>query len=443
MNFLECVSYLLNAGFAVKAIMPPKRKPIGRSTSKARRVRASRSAETDAQREERLEGMRLRNIQCRTVETDEQREARQETNRARTVRSRASETGERREARQTTDRERTAESRASETGERRETRQAIDRERTAQSRRIVHAELKLGAFNYNADYDYSLHPSVAIGKMDKVCLHCGAMKFKSETPGMCCASGKVKLPPLRPPPEPLLSLLSGDSSESKHFLKNIRKYNSAFQMTSFGATKIVQHNFMPTFKIQGQVYHCIGSLLPVPDVEHKFLQIYFMGDDDLQIDQRCSYNQGTRREIISDLQTFFHQNNALIRLFRTAIENMPADDYKIVIRADKTPAGEHARRYNAPTINEVAIVMVGEEFDSRDIILHRRNDTIQRVAETHRSYDALQYPIIFWEGEDGYHFNIMQTNPTTGEYLHFYIYQCLHFITSNLQVLHSTKKYQQ
>ncbi|GFX00887.1 uncharacterized protein TNCV_4578531 [Trichonephila clavipes] len=55
----------------------------------------------------------------------------------------------------------------------------------------------------------SLHPSVIIGKMDKKCTHCGAQKFKNETPGMCCAGGKVKLPDLRSPPEPLLTLVSG------------------------------------------------------------------------------------------------------------------------------------------------------------------------------------------------------------------------------------------
>lgn len=94
---------------------------------------------------------------------------------------------------------------------------------------------------------------------------------------------------------------------------------------------------------------------------------------------------------------------------------MPADDYRVVIRADKTPLGQHERQYNAPTIDEVAIIMVGEEFNSRDIILHRRDGNVQRVAETHRSYDGLQYPILFWQGEDGYHFNIKLRNPQTGE----------------------------
>lgn len=46
------------------------------------------------------------------------------------------------------------------------------------------------------------------------------------------------------------------------------------------------------------------------------------------------------------------------QLFQTALERMPSDDHRIVIRADKTPVGEHARRFNAPTMDEVAIVIV-------------------------------------------------------------------------------------
>ncbi|UYV75155.1 hypothetical protein LAZ67_12002687 [Cordylochernes scorpioides] len=47
--------------------------------------------------------------------------------------------------------------------------------------------------------------------------HCGAQKFKNETPGMCCAGGKVKLPDLRSPPEPLLTLVSGEKVNQNIF----------------------------------------------------------------------------------------------------------------------------------------------------------------------------------------------------------------------------------
>jgi hypothetical protein len=118
---------------------------------------------------------------------------------------------------------------------------------------------------------------------------------------------------------------------------------------------------MPTFKVQGQIYHRAGSLLPLPNADQKFLQIYFIGNTDEQINQRCRFNTGTRREIVAALQNSFHLHNELIRFFRTALEQMPADDYKIVVRADKTPVGQHDRQYNAPTIDEMAIVIVGED----------------------------------------------------------------------------------
>ncbi|XP_059160882.1 uncharacterized protein LOC131944344 [Physella acuta] len=375
----------------------------------------TRSNETEQQHESRLETVRLRTAQARSNETEEQRESRLESNRVGTAQTRSNETEQQHESRLETVRLRTAQARSNETGDQRRERLGTSRERNFQNRRTLHADLNLSAFSYDPDFDYSLHRGVAIGKMDKVCEFCYALKFKNETPGMCCASGKVKLPELHLPPELLSTLVSGETSQSKHFLENIRRYNSSFQMTSFGASAIIRDNYMPTFKMQDQIYHRVGSLLPLEDADHKFLQIYFMGSPAEQVKKRCLFNTSTNQEIIAAVQAMFDQHNELVRLFRTALDRMPADEYAVVIRADKTPVGQHERQYNAPTLNEVAIVIAGEEFNSRDIIFHRRNGNVQRVCETHRSYDALQYPIIFWQGEDGYHFNIKMINPETNE----------------------------
>ncbi|GBM88716.1 hypothetical protein AVEN_204010-1 [Araneus ventricosus] len=58
--------------------------------------------------------------------------------------------------------------------------------------------------------------------------------------------------------------------------------------------------------------------------------------------------------------------------------------------------------------------MVGEQHGARDIILEERSGIIKKIPDTHRSYDALQYPLLFWQGEDGYHFELRQRNPMTG-----------------------------
>ncbi|GFX05049.1 ATP-dependent DNA helicase [Trichonephila clavipes] len=98
--------------------------------------------------------------------------------------------------------------------------------------------------------------------------------------------------------------------------------------------------------------------------------------------------------------------NVLLKIFKSAIDNWPSNNYKVVIHADRTPRGEHERSYNAPMVNEVAVLVTG------DIVLRAHDNTLQRIADTHKFYDALQYPLIFNKGEPGYHFNIPVVNPT-------------------------------
>ncbi|GBP75782.1 hypothetical protein EVAR_65414_1 [Eumeta japonica] len=71
-------------------------------------------------------------------------------------------------------------------------------------------------------------------------------------------------------------------------------------------------------------------------------------------------------------------------MFKTALERMPSDTHKFVIRADCTPTGEHVRRFNAPTVNDVAAIIVGDPTKSRDIVVQRRSNIMHRVNETHR-----------------------------------------------------------
>lgn len=190
-------------------------------------------------------------------------------------------------------------------------------------------------------------------------------------------------------------------------------------MTSFGATKIVRGGFMPTFRVQGQIYHRMGSLLPVTGADHKFLQIYFMGqsDDSNQVQRRQNYNPGTKQHVVRQLQIMFHENNQLVQTFKQAIDDprISSGEYFISIHADKAPVDEHRGRYNAPTVDDVAILMVGDPVAPRDIIVRRCDERVTRISETHRSYDALQYPIIFPYGEDGYHIELKQINQRTGK----------------------------
>lgn len=94
-----------------------------------------------------------------------------------------------------------------------------------------------------------------------------------------------------------------------------------------------------------------------------------MGNMEEQLDRRLGINAGMKRAIIQDLQCLLHEHHALVRLFKSALEQMPNDDYKVVIKADKRPSGTHERTFNAPTVDEVAILIVGEQLEKRDIVL--------------------------------------------------------------------------
>lgn len=184
--------------------------------------------------------IRLRNIANQS--TEEEREIAREERRVSMARLRASQTQEQREAAREAARLRMRNRRAYRTDQQR------DNLRRAR-RNASSVDLNRAAFLYDCTIDYSSHPFVCIGPMDVVCEHCGALKFAGETPGLCCLNGKVKLPLLTPPPEPLHSLLRGETPESRHFLANTQKYNGCFQMTSFGADIIEEHGFNPTFKV--------------------------------------------------------------------------------------------------------------------------------------------------------------------------------------------------
>jgi len=66
-------------------------------------------------------------------------------------------------------------------------------------------------------------------------------------------------------------------------------------MTSFNATNVVTDNYMPTFKIQGKIYHNKSFLLLFPDAEHKFLHIYFIEKSNEQVNQHCRLNNATKQ----------------------------------------------------------------------------------------------------------------------------------------------------
>ncbi|GJW22559.1 hypothetical protein Tco_0033181 [Tanacetum coccineum] len=80
-------------------------------------------------------------------------------------------------------------------------------------------------------------------------------------------------------------------------------------------------------------------------------------------------------------------------------------DFRLRLHSER----KTTRQYNAPTVSEVAAIIINDFRDAhptRDIVVDRKDTGPQRVSELHPSYMALQYPLLFPYGEDDFHENI-------------------------------------
>lgn len=82
----------------------------------------------------------------------------------------------------------------------------------------------------------------------------------------------------------------GDRSTAM-FRQLIRPYNSCFAFTSMGAKIDASINSTPgpyVFRVSGQNYHRIGSLLPVDDKQPSFTQLYIYDGAAPEINMRTN-----------------------------------------------------------------------------------------------------------------------------------------------------------
>ena len=244
------------------------------------------------------------------------------------------------------------------------------------------------AFSYDASRSYS--KISYIGNMDKDCVNCNAYKFKGERPSLCCLNGKINISTLQKPPNEIFNLLTTEDRRAKHFQENIRLYNSAYSMTSFGANIVRTQGFNPTFTIQRQVYHRIGSLLPL-NTEPQFLQIYFV-DHKEQIRLRKKHLPSLNEDTLQQIQAQLNKHNPYVRDFKRKVKNSK-ESFKLVI-SEKHPNSMHKGRFNKPQTDEVAVIMSDKVIGKRDIIVEKRSEGLMRISELHRSYDPLQYPLL-------------------------------------------------
>jgi hypothetical protein len=228
------------------------------------------------------------------------------------------------------------------------------------------------------------------------------------------------LPFLRDPPPFLTRLLNpGGDILSKYFLKSIRSYNSMFAFTSLGAKIDTGINKGPgpyVFKINGHVHHWIGSLLLENGESPVYAQLYIF-DTDNEVQNRVSifdkdWVAMMTMELIKNVEglvMMFDEANELLKSFRAARDLLARSNHqplRLRLLHDRSKSGP---QYNAPIGSEIAALIVGDfskEKRSPDIIIQDRDGGLRTISNLHANYMALQYPILFPYGEQGFKLGI-------------------------------------
>ncbi|KAK1423926.1 hypothetical protein QVD17_19237 [Tagetes erecta] len=266
-----------------------------------------------------------------------------------------------------------------------------------------------------------------------VCNECHAMLWKNEkirgnkngkkkSFSLCCSKGTIQLPDPPEPPTLLYHFYKSNSSEAKNFMNNIRAYNMMFSFTSLGGKidrSVARGKGPYVFRLQGQNYHRIGSLLPYENDAPKFSQLYIYdsqneimnrknsvkGDSSVQSKSSITLDPQT----ITILKNLLDTCNPLVQSFRMVRDCFQENDWKDVSLKLIGTRNKDGRVYNLPTASEVAALVIGDfdaAFDKRDIILQTTSGSLKRISELHPAYLPLQYPLIFPYAEDGYRLGI-------------------------------------
>ena len=88
--------------------------------------------------------------------------------------------------------------------------------------------------------------------------------------GVCCFSGKIKIPKLDNPPPELYHLLSGQEDVCKKFRDNIRNYINALAMTSLGCDqdRAINRDGAGPFVFSSKIAFITGLDLSIHNLDH-------------------------------------------------------------------------------------------------------------------------------------------------------------------------------
>ncbi|GJX55088.1 DNA helicase PIF1, ATP-dependent [Tanacetum coccineum] len=258
-------------------------------------------------------------------------------------------------------------------------RMAVDQNRWLRSREL-HAEPMVKAISVPVVYHN-------LGPPSHQCRSCHAIMWYEERDEkskkglnpiftICCKDGKVLLSKFNETPPPL--------------------------------NKLLDYNEPATSKFRDQIR--MGSLLPKEGIQPRFAQLYFF-DTQNEVRNRMSTfidkdttDSVDETMVISLIQMLDHYSH-VAKAFQMARDWCSSNDsvnFELMLHSER----KTSRQYNSPTVFEVAALITNDFGDgepTRDIIVTTVDGPPKCNLELHPAYMALQYPLLFPYGEDGFH----------------------------------------
>nr|GEZ14365.1 hypothetical protein [Tanacetum cinerariifolium] len=183
-----------------------------------------------------------------------------------------------------------------------------------------------------------------------------------------------------------------------------RAYNMMFSFTSMGGKvdSSVNKGCGPyVYRLQGQNYPLMGSLLPVAGSTPKFSQLYIY-DTENEVsnrknairsgrDQTCSNDDAVDPLVINDIKNLLDSCNPLVISYRMARDRSIEDNQqnvklKLIGRREKD-----GRTYNLPSASEVAGIVIGDvdaSFDKRDIVVETQSELVSNIEVFQKQVQA-------------------------------------------------------
>nr|GEW23270.1 ATP-dependent DNA helicase PIF1-like [Tanacetum cinerariifolium] len=197
-------------------------------------------------------------------------------------------------------------------------------------------------------------------------------KDQDPTFSLYCQQGKVLILQFKDIPEPLNGLLDYNQPATSSFRDLITVYNEGTQPRYAQLWFFDTHN-----KIQNR----LGAFIDTNSEE------------------------GVDGIIVCSLIRMLDANSVIAKAFRMARDWCHADataNMELRLLSERT----RSKQCNAPTITEVSALITNDFGDgepTRDMVVCKKDNPPKRISKLHLSYMALQYPLLFPYGEDGYH----------------------------------------